>query len=97
MLKPTRAAEDLISDLADSLDIPESRYESAERSYKSVSSWLDRPESRFANTHFNVYTQGSFRLGTVIRPFDGREDYDLDIVCEFSTSALGRSDPSALG
>jgi hypothetical protein len=23
-------------------------------------------------------------MGTVIRPFDGKEDYDLDVVCEFS-------------
>ena len=91
MLKPTQAAEELISDLADSLDISDSRYESAERSYKSVSSWLDRPESRFANIRFNVYTQGSFRLGTAIRPFDGSEDYDLDIVCEFSKSKFSQT------
>ena len=80
----TKTAEELISDLAETLDVPASRYESAERSYKSVSEWLDRSSSRFARTHFNVYIQGSFRLGTAIRPFDGSEDYDLDVVCEFS-------------
>lgn len=80
----TKTAEDLISDLADALDVPDSRYESADRSYKSVHNWLDRPDSRFSKVNFSVYTQGSFRLGTAIRPFDGREDYDLDIVCEFS-------------
>jgi len=88
MANLTKTAEDLISDLADTLDVPPSRYESAERSYKSVSDWLDRPGSRFASTTFNVYIQGSFRLGTAIRPFDGREDYDLDIVCEFSKNKL---------
>ena len=91
MMNSTKTAEELISDLADSLNISERRYESAERSYKSVSAWLDRPESRFANTAFNVYTQGSFRLGTAIRPFDGTEDYDLDIVCEFSIGKLAQS------
>jgi hypothetical protein len=91
MLELTRTAEDLISGLAESLDISQRRYEAADRSYKSVSTWLDRPQSRFAGTHFNVYTQGSFRLGTVIRPFDGSEDYDLDIVCEFSQSKLSQT------
>lgn len=87
----TQTAEELISDLAESLEISERHYESAERSYKSVSAWLDRPDSRFARTRFNVYTQGSFRLGTAIRPFSGSEDYDLDIVCEFSKSKLSQT------
>lgn len=93
--------EDLIADLAEVLEIPPERYESAERSYKSVGKWLDRPESAFTQINVHVYTQGSFRLGTAIRPVNGEEHYDLDIVCEFSLcksnttqkqlhSALGR-------
>jgi hypothetical protein len=82
----TRAAEEIISDLAETLEIPEQRYEAADRSYKSVSEWLERPESRFASVHLNVYTQGSFRLGTAIRPLSGEEPYDMDVVCEFSLS-----------
>lgn len=87
---PTKAAEQLLEDLAESLDIPASRYEAAERSYKSVGQWLDRPESLFANVGTTIYPQGSFRLGTVIRPLNGDEDYDLDAVCEldFSKSDL---------
>lgn len=87
----TKTAEEMISDLADSLEIPERRYESAERSYKSVSAWLERTDSRFSGTHFDVYTQGSFRLGTAIRPFSGGEDYDLDVVCEFSKHKLAQT------
>lgn len=82
----TPAAEDFLAELGKALDIPISRYEAAERSYKSVSAWLDRPESECAGMHIEVYTQGSFRLGTVIRPIDDEEHYDLDIVCEFSLS-----------
>jgi Cyclic GMP-AMP synthase DncV-like, nucleotidyltransferase domain len=83
---PTRAAEQLLEDLADSLEIPPSRYEAAERSYKSVGQWLDRPDSLFVDVEATIYAQGSFRLGTVIRPLNGEEDYDLDVACELSYS-----------
>lgn len=83
-LRPT--GEALIEQLASELDVPDSRYESAERSYKSVGSWLERQESRFSTVDFNVYTQGSFRLGTAIKPYEANEHYDLDVVCEFSIS-----------
>lgn len=82
-MKITKVAEDLTAGLAEVLDIPPERYESAERSYKSVGEWLERAGSRFETIPSKVYTQGSFRLGTAIRPISGDEHYDLDIVCEF--------------
>ncbi len=80
--KLTHHAVQLLDDLSELLDIPVSRYESAERSYKSVGKWLDRPESLFASHETTIYPQGSFRLGTVIKPLNDEEDYDLDVVCE---------------
>ena len=76
-------AELLINALADTIEIPAARYDSAERSYRSVSRWLSRPSSYFVNMDADVYTQGSFQLGTAIRPLNDEEQYDLDIVCEF--------------
>jgi len=34
-----------------------------------------------------IYVQGSFRLGTVVRPYRNQkeQDYDIDLVCELST------------
>lgn len=84
----TSVAEKAIEALARSLDVSEARYASADRSYKSVCAWLERDESRFASSDIKVYTQGSFRLGTAIRPVDAAEHYDLDIVCEFGRSKL---------
>jgi hypothetical protein len=81
----TQNAEELIRNLAKEIEIPVERYESAEKSYKSLADWLGRKGSRFENTGLSVYTQGSFRLGTAIRPLNGDEHYDLDIVCEFET------------
>ena len=83
--------ESLIEDLAETLQIPPSRYEAADRSYRSVAEWLDRPASAFADVDVDVYTQGSFRLGTAIRPLSGDEHYDLDVVCEFDLGKWDRT------
>lgn len=77
-------AEDLLEDLAESLQVPQSRYEAAERSYKSVGQWLHREASCFRDADPQVYIQGSFRLGTVIAPYSDEEDYDVDLVCELA-------------
>ena len=76
--------EELLEDLAASLQVPPSRYEAAERSYKAVGDWLCREMSSVCNMDPKVYIQGSFRLGTAIRPISDSEDYDVDLVCELS-------------
>lgn len=72
--------------LAESLDISDTRYEEAEGRYKAVGQWLGKEDSPLAQLSPQIYPQGSFRLGTVIRPFDDREEYDIDLVCELQTS-----------
>ncbi|HWQ91774.1 MAG TPA: nucleotidyltransferase [Clostridia bacterium] len=96
MGKPTKTADEILSDLAEVLDVPRSAYEAADRSYKSVSAWLQRPQSRFADCDGHVYTQGSFRLGTANRPLNDEDDYDLDVVCEFVISKSSRTQKSLL-
>lgn len=71
----------LIVEIADSLDIPESAYEKAEKRYKDLGEWFSRPEARCSAHAPNVYPQGSFRLGTVVRPLDESAEYDLDMGC----------------
>jgi hypothetical protein len=79
----TPQAEEMLEDLADSLAIPESTYEKAERSYKSLGEFLNRPTSSIRQFDPQVHVQGSFGLGTVIPPTSDAEDYDIDAVCEF--------------
>ena len=70
--------------LAESLDISESRYKQAEERYQAVGNWLARDESIVAKYSPDIYPQGSFRLGTVIKPITDAEEYDIDLVCELS-------------
>lgn len=89
----TKQAEAYLEALAEDLSVSEKRYEDAERSYHSFGDWLHRDESSLRRFSPQVYVQGSFRLGTTIRPPSGEEDYDVDAVCELqalSTTQLSQ-------
>jgi hypothetical protein len=83
---PTAASAAFLERVATELDVPPGRYEEAKRRYKSVGEWLGRDESTLKDLSPEVYVQGSFRLGTPIRPVNEDEHYDLDLVCELDAS-----------
>ena len=68
----------LLDQIGQELEIPEGRYLEAEKRYKSVIAYLNGCPvlSRF-NPH--SFPQGSFALGTTVRPLHG-EEYDLDFI-----------------
>lgn len=76
----------LLEYLAQSLDIPESYFKKAEDRYLSVGKWLERKESIVAVFNPSIYPQGSFLLGTVIKPATDRDAYDIDLVCQLALS-----------
>ena len=59
--------------------------------HRSLGEWLCRPESHFAKLNPHVSPQGSFRYGTVNRPLNPDEEYDLDNV---TTVALSKNSTS---
>jgi hypothetical protein len=74
----------VLENLAGQLDIPPSKYQLAVERYTSVGRWLENCEYEGCQVAPKIYPQGSFRLGTVVRPLmNGKEsDYDIDLVCE---------------
>jgi hypothetical protein len=72
----TPQAEEALEDLADSLEISDHRYEQAERRYKSLGEWLNRPESTIRQYDPQVHVQGSFGLGTVTPPLTDADEYE---------------------
>lgn len=84
----TQAAANFFEGLADELDVPPSRYEEADKRYKSVGDWLGRKESSLLPFSPEVYVQGSFRLGTPIKPVTEHGHYDIDLVCELNLRKL---------
>lgn len=71
---------DELENLVEAIQVPQSKYEQANRTFHSICDWLGRPESSLRDCHEESYLQGSFRLGTAISPTTEEDDYDLDIV-----------------
>ena len=70
----------ILIDLAAELDVPPSKYREATEHYKAVGAWLDADDSELARYQPSIYPQGSFALGTAVKPL-GDEEYDVDTVC----------------
>lgn len=72
----------MIEEIMGTINIPDSAYQAAQRRYDDLEEWLcDKSKSKSAKFGPNVYPQGSFRLGTAIKPWK-RDDYDLDLTCK---------------
>lgn len=72
----------VLQHLIDLLDLPDSAYEKAKVRYDDLGKWFDREESRCSLFSPHIFPQGSFRLGTAIRPLNNAEEYDLDLACK---------------
>ena len=71
--------------VAEDIDIPPGKYKDAVDRYQAVGRWLEEGNYPGCTGDIAIYPQGSFRLGTVVRPLrDGVEaSYDIDLVSEF--------------
>lgn len=73
--------------LSDDLDISPTKFMQATRSYQAVGKHLDIDYPN-AEGRVQIYPQGSFALGTVVKPLkDHKEpEYDIDLVCQLDYS-----------
>jgi len=72
---------ELLTEILKYLDISQTDYDKAVKSYTAVGEYL---ENSLGNS-VNIYPQGSFMYGTVTRPYlQGKDaEYDIDLVCEY--------------
>ena len=75
---------EILETLGQTLDITETQYNAAVSSYGAVGEWLAKPESSLAPYKPVVRPQGSFMLGTMIKPICEEDDLDIDLVCELT-------------
>ena len=73
----------LLKNCAEDLDIPETQYLDAKKRYEAVGEWVGKEGTALSRYIPEIYPQGSFRLGTVVKPID-RDGYDIDLVCFLS-------------
>ncbi len=72
----------IIDGMVKLLELPDSAYDKACKRYEDLGEWFDRDESTVSDKSPHIFPQGSFRLGTAIRPLDESEEYDLDLACK---------------
>lgn len=71
----------LYEKITTSIDISEELFDKAETEYIKLGEWIDAETPDY---DISIYPQGSFALGTVVKPTNDTDDYDLDIVCQFA-------------
>jgi hypothetical protein len=85
--------KELLENISNELDIPENHFKQAEERYKAIGRWLLREDSTVAEYNPDIYPQGSFLLGTMIKPVTEKEEYDIDLVCKLDiTKSLHQQD-----
>ncbi len=75
-----------LESLVEILDITTEQYEAAVSRYQAVGTWLSKENSSLAELNPIIYPQGSFQLGTVIKPISGEDEFDIDLVCQLEAS-----------
>ena len=79
---------DIIETLAENLDITESDYKTAVTSYKAIGSHLSKSGSLLESYKPEILPQGSFLIGTVIKPINELDDIDIDLVCQLRSDSV---------
>jgi hypothetical protein len=73
-------SNNVLKSILEKIELPDGAYEKAEKRYQDIGAWFHRSDSSCAVYDPHVSSQGSFRLGTAIKP-DSGEEYDLDMGC----------------
>lgn len=72
----------ILKHMIELLELPDNAYLKAKERYEDIGKWLGRDESLCKEHAPHIFPQGSFRLGTAIRPLNDKEEYDLDLACK---------------
>ncbi len=75
----------ILTEISKNLDISPSDFKRAQERFSAVKNWIEKGEYE-SGFYPDVYLQGSFRLGTVVRPYFGDKEgeFDIDQVCEIT-------------
>lgn len=80
----TDALDLLLFDVCDNLQLSPTQHQKAEGRYHSIGKVISAANSPFRFWDSGIYSQGSMRLRTTVKPID--TPHDLDLVCEIDVS-----------
>lgn len=72
----------LLFDVCDNLQLSPTQHQKAEDRYHAIAKVISSVNSPFRFVDSDIYSQGSMRLRTTVKPVDN--PHDLDLVCEFN-------------
>ena len=67
--------------ILEKIELTKTEYDIATERYESLGSFLAL-QSEIKSYEPEIFPQGSFRLGTAIKPLNPEEPYDLDLTCK---------------
>lgn len=76
--------KNILLEMIEQLDLPESIDKKVRDRYISLSNWFGREDSSLKDINIDIFSQGSFALGTNIKPLKEDEEYDLDMGCKLN-------------
>jgi len=76
------ALKRVLESILEGFELPDYAYEKARDRYEDLGEWFCRKESSLHDNEPHIFPQGSFRLGTAIKPINSADTYDLDLACE---------------
>lgn len=74
----------ILEEMIEQLDLPDYIEEKVHDRYESLSKWFGRENSSLKDIDIDIFAQGSFSLGTTIKPINPEEEYDLDMGCKLN-------------
>ena len=74
----------LLEKIVELLELPDPVYQKAKERYENLGEYFSRKLSSCHDYDPHIFPQGSFRLGTAIKPLDEDGNYDLDLACNLS-------------
>lgn len=80
----TMHSKSVLEEMIDQLDLPEYVVKKTIARYESLGEWFSRENSSFKDVNIDIFPQGSFALGTTIKPINDQEEYDLDMGCKIN-------------
>lgn len=80
----TTKINDLLENIGQVLDITQAQHELVEERYTAVANQLSQEGSRLSIYKPEILPQGSFLLGTMIRPIMEEDELDVDLVCRLT-------------
>lgn len=84
LLEEKKYISSILDELAKSIDLTETQYKDAISRYEVVSKFLVDPNGNLAPFNPSILTQGSFRIGTMVRPVKQDTEFDVDATCRLN-------------